>query len=131
MTTTTKRLTIILTGRAPVTIDAAQWPLIAAASGDSCVETDLARREQALANGECDLYSLRVRAHADGRAIVAGSNAPANVWICRSWAPPRKEGELVGPGDDVAAAVARVGAECELPAHVVRACIADLPAVMM
>lgn len=72
MTTTTR--TITLTGRPPVTIHSANWPEIASAiekGWDGEYEFQAARRETAW---------VRVRKHADGRAIVYSGYAYSSAW---------------------------------------------------
>lgn len=120
--------TITLTGRAPVKIDEALWPVVASASADSFGGSDYARHQQALHRGEVDSYRLTARQHTDGRALVYGVLGAA----IREWGQPAggedwRGGELLEPGADLAAAIRRVGQEGGLPESVVRECIADLP----
>lgn len=121
----TDKLTITLTGRAPVQIAKADWPIVAKAEGDSYSSTDQSRHQQALMQGELDEYRLTVRQHADGRAIVYGVLDAARAWTGSEW---WRGGELLAPGADIAAAIERVGQDGSLPAYVIRECIADLPA---
>lgn len=121
-----KTRTITLTDRAPVRIREAEWPVIAVATGDSWGSAvDPARHSQASRRGELDEYSLRVRQHEDGRAIVYGVLTAA---LATGSSEDRREGELLEVSDNLAAAVRRVGERCELPDIVIRECIADLPA---
>jgi hypothetical protein len=120
-TTTTKVLTITLTGRRPVRVDTAAWPAIASAADDSYRGNDYARHQQALYRGEVDRYRLTVRQHADGRALVYGVLDAANGG--RSI----RGGELLTPGADVAAAIARVAVACNLPEFLAHLCIGRLP----
>lgn len=138
-TTTTKTRTITLTGRAPVRIVEDDWPLIASAKDDSYVGNDYSRYQQALAQGECDQYAIRVREHADGRILVYGALDAATAWTGSEsrrggvLLTPPGEGPLtaddgrVVPDSEIVAAIQVVGADCNLPEHVIRACIADLP----
>ena len=119
---TTKSRTITLTDRAPVRIVEDEWPQIAI--GDY--------RPGAVHNGtpvpdyETDRYTIRVRRHADGRAIVYGVVDAATAWThTADWSG----GEVVDADADIAAAVRRVGRDGEMPDRVVRECIADLPAI--
>ena len=66
--------TITLTGRPPVSIDEDQWPEIARATDD---RYDGEFRSQA--NRVTD-YSVRVRQHADGRAIVYAVHDYSTRW---------------------------------------------------
>jgi hypothetical protein len=126
-----KTRTITLTGRRPVTIDEAEWPLIARASGDDYDGNDPARHQQASDQGELDEYALRVRQHADGRAIVYGT-------YTEGWNTAHEglthAGEIVAtPLNDYSAgriedALERVGKTLGVPDQLVADCIADLPA---
>lgn len=115
MTNDTKTRTITLTDRAPVRIRESEWPQIAHGNwGDNASIPSQSNRG-------CD---LRVRQHADGRAIVYGV----------SWSQWRGEsgwsgGELLGAGADIVAAIRRVGEA--LNESVIRECIANLPAVQL
>ena len=124
MTTTRKTRTITLTDRPPVTIHEVAWPLIARATDDSGGANDDGRR----AAGELDTYALRVRQHTDGRTIVYGVLG-GSLW---TGTEDYRGGELLeasqSSGADIVAAIRRVGAWCQLPDSVIRACIAALPA---
>ena len=111
-TTTPKTRTITLTGRAPVRIREDLWPQIAHGNwGDNASIPSQSNRG-------CD---IRVRKHADGRSIVYATRW--SQWQGeRSWSG----GELLAAGDDIPAAIERVGSE--LSPTAVRECIADLPA---
>jgi hypothetical protein len=122
----TKTRTITLTDRPPVRIREDEWPLIAKGTGDSYGSGDYSRYQQALAQGECDRYRLTVRQHADGRAIVYGVFDAATAW---TGSEDVSGGELLPPRADIAAAIRRVGAYCQLPDSIIRECTADLPAV--
>lgn len=122
-TLTTKPITrtITLTDRNPVKIKEDEWPQIA--SGDD--------RPGSFVNGtprpdyETDRFTIRVRQHADGRVLVYGVVDAATAWThIEDW----RGGELLCGGDDIAAAIRRVGADGGMPPGVIRECIADLPA---
>jgi hypothetical protein len=119
-TNTSKNRTITLTDRAPVKIKESEWPVIAQASGDSA-DNDYARHNQA----EVDTYIMKVRRHYDGRALVYGIFDAASAW---AGSEDHKGGVLLAAGDDIPAAIRRVGEECGLPDPVIRECIANLPA---
>ncbi len=118
-------ITIQLTDRAPITIDQAAWPTISHVMGDSYVWGNHARPDQALGQGELDTCRLRVRRHADGRAIVSGRST-AGLWdpSCDS----RLGGEIVPPGGDIVAAIWRVADDCGISDYTAQACVAGLPA---
>lgn len=86
-------LTITLTGRAPVRIRRADWPVIASAAYHDGADDSEANRR----------WRLTVRQHADGRVVVYGVYAS-------SWQGERdcRGGELVAPGEDIAEAIYRV-----------------------
>jgi hypothetical protein len=119
-----KKRTITLTGRPPVSIVEAAWPVIAHAKGDSC--DDASRYQQMECQDELDRYYLTARQHNDGRTLVYG------VLITRGFTaspqPDYRGGVLLPEGMDVASALANVGSECGLPASLIREAIADLPA---
>jgi hypothetical protein len=120
-----KKRTITLSGRRPVTISDDAWELIAEAEEDSYSSRDFSRYRQAKAQGELDEWTLRVRQHADGRAVVYGILSAATAWTgSKDW----RGGELVPPGGDLAAAIERVGRDGGFPPSVIRACVANLPA---
>lgn len=127
-TTERKQRTITLTGRNPVRIYDDEWPVVAEGKGDSYGGNDYSRYQQALARGECDEYAIRVREHADGRAIVYAVFDAAEAWTHNE---SRRGGELL-PAEstlaDYAAAIRRVGEDCNIPDSVIRECTADLPA---
>lgn len=111
-TTAPKYRTITLTDRVPVRIREDLWPQIAHGNwGDNAAIPSQSNRG-------CD---IRVRQHADGRAIVY-----ATSWSQWQGARGWSGGELLAPGDDIPAAIRRVGSELNEVA--VRECIADLPA---
>jgi hypothetical protein len=121
--------TITLTARPPVRIEEGEWPVIARGSGDSYAGGDFGKHRQALAQGEVDTYSLRVRMHADGRHLVYGVLVSANAaWRAPAGGECRRGGELLDKEEDVVSAILRVGEDLHIPDGVVRECIADLPA---
>ena len=123
--TETKTRTITLTGRRPVTIDEAEWPIIARASDDSYEGNDPALHNQASDQGQIDEYSLRVRQHADGRAIAYGT-------YTEGWQSEHDglthAGILLGPDETIEYAIESVGVTLGVPKQLVADCIADLPA---
>lgn len=122
------KLTITLSGRAPVTVVKDDWPVIASASDDS-YSGDPGRWHQAKQRGECDMYRITVRQHADGRTIVYGVlDAAVAQWGAPAGGESYRGGYLLDAGQDAAAAIHRVADESGIPASVARACIADLPA---
>lgn len=113
--TKTKTRTITLTGRPPVTITEADWPVIAHGywhNSTSGIENDWTRR--------CD---IRVRRHADGRAIVYGTRRT-------KWQGERDlaAGELL-TGTDTAALIAAIRRVAVAIGHdeLAQETIADLP----
>jgi len=126
-----KTRTITLTGRRPVTIDEAEWPLIARASDDDYDGNDPALHQQASDQGQLDEYSLRVRQHADGRTIAYGTYTEG--WNSRHDGPTHA-GRLL-PADEagssnfaIADAIRDVGTVLGVPERLIADCIADLPA---
>ena len=120
-----KRRTITLTGRSPVRILDADWPIIASASGDSFTGNDGARHLQAQRQGELDEWWLKVRQHySDGRTLVYGR-------ITHGWhgGEDWAGGMLLEPGADIAAALHSVGCSSPIPAECFRDCLAALPPV--
>ena len=132
MTTTTgaKQRIITLTDRPPVSIQEDAWPLVAQGDGDAGDEPDAAARRRARAQGEYDIYTLRVRQHADGRAIIYGVlRAAIAAWRQPAGGEDWRGGALVEAGADLAATIRLVGEAGGFPDVVIRECIADLPAV--
>lgn len=117
MTDAGKVRTITLTDRPPVRIREDEWPIVAEAKGwDGCPQT---------VECQSDTFALRVRQHADGRAIVYATYLGASQGSFREdW----RGGQLVDTGADVASAIREVGEAGSLPAWTIRECIADLPA---
>ena len=125
-----KTRTITLTGRRPVTIDEAEWPLIARASGDDYDGNDPAQLQQASDQGELDEYALRVRQHEDGRAIVYGTYTEG--WHSEhdglTHAGKVLSAEEVSSGAAIEATIASVGVTLGVPEQLIADCNADLPA---
>jgi len=116
-----------MTNDSPVSIVASDWPIIAESSGDSYSGSDYCRHQQALGQGECDTYWIRVRQHQDGRAIIYASCDGATAWTeSESW----RAGQMVDSGDDIIGAITEVATGCEppLPESVTREIFEDLPA---
>ena len=130
---TAKTRTITLTDRAPVKIQDDEWPVIAHGS-----YSDFDNGYEFQANRTWKL-SIRVRRHADGRAIVYGVYDYSTAFQGERGFAARA-GKLLSAGDDIVGAIRTVGrtiaeeaegAGHEFGAHVavaVRECIADLPA---
>jgi hypothetical protein len=130
-----EKLTITLTDRAPVTIVADNWPVIASAK-------DWDNRYEVQANRT---WSLKVRQHNDGRTIVYGvyttqyQNEPerrAGLLLTppKDWAPdPCEPGGEITPsawvGDEVVEAIKRVAEHLGFERRLADECIADLPAL--
>lgn len=123
MTTTVKKVDITLTGRPPVKIVAADWPLIANVDAFD-------GQHECQAN---TVWRMKVRAHADGRHIVYGwqTSGPGGRAIGER---SIYAGYLLLPSEhahtsmrEVAEAIAAVGAAIE---HEPLAddCVASLPA---
>ena len=128
-TTPSERITITMTGRAPVTVSRQDWPVIArgdASTWDGLHECQADRTWSA---------TIRVRRHADGRHLVYGCAEHASQ--------SRREsgyrycaGRLLGAADtDVAAEIARLadaliarGGRANLIVDARDEVIADLPA---
>jgi len=111
-----KPRTISLTDRAPVRIDEDLWPVVAQSR-------DWDNQHECQANRT---WRCMVRQHADGRSIVYGVYTTQFQGEADSHA-----GYLLGAGEDVPAAIRRVGEEIGAAESVIRACIADLPAEVL
>jgi hypothetical protein len=115
------KLTITLTGRAPVMIDKEKWPEIASSK-------DWDNQHECQANRT---WKLTVRQHEDGRAIVYG--------VYRSQfqgEAVKRGGELLdtnrpgtGTEPDIPGAITRVAEYLGFDQGLADRCIADLPAV--
>ena len=131
-TPSTKTRMITLTGRRPVKIVEADWPVIAQGSGsehDGQVECQ--------ANRAWKVW-MKVRQHADGRAIVYGcAEYESHFQAERDYA--ERAGMLLDAGEDIAAAIGDVGHALREVAEdqsdrigaVERMCVADLPAEIL
>lgn len=120
---------ITMTERPPVQINDEDWEVIAEASGDSFVGNDYGRRNQALAQGECDRYTLKVRQHSDGERVIVSGVFDAG-W---TGSESIRGGVLLQSTSgvstsDIVQAIREVGEYCHLPDRIVRDCIADMPA---
>ena len=130
-----KHRTITLSGRPPVRIATAEWPILASASGDSYIGQPGPQHDQAISQGEVDTYFIGVREHASGRALIyAVLDAAISAWKAPANGIDWRGGELVdhdSPGntmaDAIVQAIQRVGEESGIPSHLIRECIADLP----
>lgn len=127
-TTTTKTRTITMTDRPPVRIREDEWPTIAVGS-DAWHDGEI----RAQANRTRTAW-IRVRQHADGRAVVYGYYDYSSHFQGERDETVRA-GYLIAPGKDLAATIRRVeatlvgdGADEAMTARVAAECIADLPA---
>ena len=116
--TTNKIRTITLTDRAPVKVSEALWPRIAYASRHDGEVVCQANHE----------WHLTVRQHADGRAIVYGSEVAGMGGVHQGYEEARA-GVMLDAGADIAAAVRRVGERARCSDAMINEVIADLPAV--
>lgn len=123
MDTPAKTRTVTLTGRRPVTIIDAEWPVIASASwSHECGQYGQ--------NGHASA-TLRVRQHADGRALV---NLVTNM-VCQCNYEERSGGALLPSGRMLETAIRDVAKvlrqdmidEQEIE-NLAQECCADLPA---
>ncbi len=105
--------TITLFDRQPVRIRVDDWAQIASAK-------DWDNQYEFQANRT---WNLRVRQHADGRAVVYGTYSTQF-----QGERDRAGGELLANGADIAAAIRRVGERMQFGADLIDECIADLPA---
>lgn len=116
-TTTTEPMakrTITLTNHAPVTIREDTWPIISSARwwrGE--IESQADRK-----------WWMKVRRHADGRTIVYGGYQ--TKWQGEA---DRKAGELLDSDKPTVITIRLVADDLGAPDDLVRAMIADLPAV--
>ena len=124
------RLTITLTGRPPVSVTKANWPVLGEAT-----DKDWDNQYECQANRTWK-WTLRVRHHADGRAIVYGIYAYTTHYQGENECHVRG-GELLAPNDDIPAAILRVAAWMQERAKadaegrfesLAHQCIASLPA---
>ena len=125
------KLTITLTGRRPVKIDKDSWPILAQASAK-----DWDNQYEFQANRTTKMY-LKVRQHEDGKSIVYGVYDFSTQFQGERGREFRA-GEMLGAGDDIPAAIERVGRDLDeriggdyfslSMADLIHECIADLPA---
>lgn len=113
MTNENPKLTITLTGRRPVSIIKADWPVVASAK-------DWDNEHECQANRT---YKLLVRQHQDGRALVYGIYDTDFTYE-----NGRRGGEMVEADADIPAAIKRVGEYLEMSRDLIDECVADLPA---
>lgn len=124
-TTETKKRTITMTGRAPVTIRVEDWPVIAQAS-DSAHDGEI----ECQANRTWNAWA-KVRRHADGRTLVYG-RADYDSQYRGERGVMVREGYLLPPGADpvdvalamCSALVEAIGRDWDLGADL----IASMPA---
>ena len=129
-----KKRTITLTGRPPVTISEDTWPLVADARGHDY-------------DGEYDFRSNRdsfwfvgVRKHQDGRAIVYATYSYSSNWQ-NERDVSAKRGVLLDADQDVCEAIYRVcndiadaehhGTDAERWGTLMHECVADMPAEVL
>lgn len=140
-TTTAKTRTVTLTDRPPVKIREDEWPSIAMGEADDDDSTQPGNPP----NREWS-RTIRVRQHADGRALVYGIYDYSTCWQGERGAGA-KRGVLLPAGttlEAIIAAIRSVGADlataedeadCRAEAHrwreAVQSCIADLPAEVL
>lgn len=101
-----ERLTIVLSGRRPVTIACEDWPLIA--------QAELGR----YGHPEQHLY---IREHADGRMLIYGIEKPFDAK-----AVPAQGGVVLAAGEDVGAAAKWLAERLNFPDVLVDVCLAKL-----
>jgi hypothetical protein len=106
-------LTITLTGRAPVRVRKAEWPIVASAEWHDGEVPEQADR----------VWRLTVRQHADGRTVVYGVHETAY-----RGERDRRGGELLEAGADIPAAIHRVAERLGFDSRLAEETIADLPA---
>lgn len=124
MTTESKKRTITLTGRAPVTVVEDNWPVIAkGVEENNAYGPGMTPRPEE----EVARTTMRVRQHKDGRAIVYVTVKDAGAWCACT--PGRPGGKMLAAGSDLALEITRVGALCDVSDEVIRECVAALPAV--
>lgn len=129
-TTTKKKVTITLTDRPPVTVTDELWPIVATAEDEWC---DNQYRFQAFRTTD---YLVRVRQHADGRAIVYAEYDYATAWQGES-SRRYRTGRLLDDADTDALCKAIHGVTDEMVwaeygdretwGRLAQECIADLP----
>lgn len=115
----TRRI-ITLTGRPPVSIVDADWPIIARG------EEERGAYGPGMTPQPEDGTILRVRQHADGRAIVYVTVKGTGAW--GNDTAGHAGGALLAAGANLAEAIAAVGNACDVDDAVIRECVAGLPA---
>jgi hypothetical protein len=125
-----RKIVVVLTGRLPVRILDDHWPVIAEAIYEW---HDGEIRQQA--NRHVDIY-VRVRQHADDRAIVYGRYG-YDTHFTHEQSESQRVGSLLAPGGDMPAAISEIAAQLiermsdqGMHRHirdVANDCIADLP----
>jgi hypothetical protein len=108
-----KTRTITLTGRRPVKIVEDEWPVIA-------VGKDHGGQIECQADRS---WVVRVRQHADGRALIYG--VYETRWQGESGS---RGGKMLDAGDDIIAGIRSVAESIGASEDVAQECIADLPA---
>jgi hypothetical protein len=111
--TQVEMLTVKLFDHAPVRVVKDDWPLIASAK-------DWDNQYEFQANRT---WTLRVRQHADGRALVYGLHTTQF-----QHERGREGGMLVASKDEIPAAVHKVAERLKFPVELAEECINDLPA---
>lgn len=138
------KLTVTLTGRAPVKITKEDWPVIAQAA-----DKEFDNQHEFQANRKAS-WKLIVRQHRDGRTIVYGiydydshyqDESGSNIRGGELLTVTGANEDRIGDAEQIIAAIQRVGAELEdrIPdgpswgkgyfPRLIHECIADLPAV--
>lgn len=115
-----RKMTIRMTGRRPVSIDATEWPIVACARHDSFSPSFHASLSQSEARGELEIWALTVRHHEDGRTLVHGSYDPAFTGEVAAYA-----GELCSGDDVVGEAIVRVSRDIKCPVDLAGQCLSD------
>lgn len=112
------KLTVSLTGRRPVSIDKAEWPIIAHVADWRGGQVECQANEE---------FELTVRQHADGRAIVSAyrDRGPGGMPIQYEGG---RAGYLLAADADVADAIIRAADAAGVPSSVAERCVAGLPA---
>jgi len=132
MSKTTKR-TITITGRPPVSIAEANWPVLASAR-----EKDYDNEHEFQAN-RTEVVAINVRQHTDGRALVYATAKYSTAWQSERDDSQREGVYLDTTETSIEAICSAIGEVCDmmrapryLPADVwerlAAECIADLPA---
>ena len=119
---------IKMTARAPLRLNADDWPVLAYVDDDSRNDLRPGPRFHARQRGQADLYFLMVRQHADGRSLIYGQLKAAYAGFEQpAGGESFHAGYLVQNISEVVSTINLVGHECRLPACLVRDCISKLP----